>query len=443
MNRQQVTVAGGAGFAGDRIEPAVELASSGMVDWVGLECLAERTLVGGLMARLADPGRGFDPRLVRRLTPLLPAAADGGCGIVTNMGSANPVAAGSEIVKLYRRLGMPPGRVAVVTGDDLSARTDDVVWDGGAPEGGEWIGVHAYLGITGMSEAVCGGATVVVTGRVADSALFAAPISARLDLDNDGLAGALTAGHLLECGGQLTGGNLAASGRDLDASELAALGYPMAAVRSDGTAVLSVLPGKPARLDPMACTLQLLYEVHDPSRYLTPDLALDFTSVRFEDLSPNTVGMTGARSAGSPATLKAVGFYRQPGEIADVEIGFAGSGALLRAERAGEVLSLRLAALEVGFAVDIVGVDSILGSGGRSSDGWSSDRRPAEVRVHTSARCPSPELAQAVEDEVFGLTLTGPAGGSALRSERRPRVEVVSGTIDRSLVEERVEFLEP
>ena len=438
MGRQNVTVGCGAGFAGDRIEPAVELASSGLVDWVALECLAERTLVGGLMAREADPGRGFDPRLVRRLTPLLPAAADSGCGIVTNMGAANPIAAGTEVVKLYRRLGMSPGRVAVVTGDDISSRLADVDWDGGAPDGGEWIGVHAYLGVSGISEAVAGGATVVVTGRVADSALFAAPVNAHLELEEDGLAGALTAGHLLECGGQLTGGNLTAAGRDLDASDLAALGYPMATVRADGTGVLSVLANKPARLDPVACTLQLLYEVHDPARYLTPDVALDFTSVRFEELSENRVAMNGARAAGRPASLKAVGFYRKPGAMADVEIGFAGSGALSRAGRAADVLCRRLEQLRIEFAVDIVGVDSILGV-----DGSPPGSKPAEVRVHTSARCPSAEIAQAVEDEVFGLTLTGPAGGCALRSERRPRVEVVSGTIHRDLIDERVEFLEP
>lgn len=438
MNRQQVAVACGAGFAGDRMEPAVELASSGMVDWVALECLAERTLVGGLIARLADPGGGYDQRVVRRLTPLLPAAAETGCGIVTNMGSANPIAAGSEVVKLYRRLGMRPGRVAVVTGDDLRSRVGDVDWDRGAPEGGEWIGVHAYLGIAGISEAVEAGATVVVTGRVADCALFAAPVSAQLDLDLDALAAALAAGHLLECGGQLTGGNLTAAGRDLDASELANLGYPMATVRTDGTVVLSVLSGKPARLDPISSTLQLLYEVHDPSRYLTPDLSLDFTSVHFEQLSTNRVEMTGVRAAGRPATLKAVGFYRKPGQIADVEIGFAGSGALGRAAKARDILLQRMAGLPVEFAVDIVGLDSILGS--RDS---ASHIEPAEVRVHTSARCPSSEVAQLVEDEVFGLTLSGPAGGSALRSETRPRVEVISGTIDRRLVEERVEFLEP
>lgn len=438
MRRNQVSVGCGAGFAGDRIEPAVELASSGLVDWVALECLAERTLVGGLIARVADPGKGYDERLVRRLTPLLPAAATTGCGIVTNMGAANPIAAGSEVVKLYRRLGMPPGRVAVVTGDDMSTRIEDVTWDGGPPEGGEWIGVHAYLGTSGMTEAVDGGATVVVTGRVADSALFAAPVKGHLDLDDDGLAGALAAGHLLECGGQLTGGNLAAAGRDLDISELANLGYPMATVQRDGKSVMSVLPNKPARLDPLGCTLQLLYEVHDPSKYLTPDLALDFTAVQFAELSENTVAMKGVTAAGIPGSLKAVGFYRRPGAMADVEIGFAGSGALQRAQRAGEVLRRRLAGLDVEFAVDIVGLNSILGF-----EGSPGDVQPAEVRVHTSARCSSSELAQAVEDEVFGLTLTGPAGGSALRSERRPRVEVISGTIDRSLVHERVEFLEP
>lgn len=436
-----VTVACGAGFSGDRIEPAVDLASSGSVDWVVLECLAERTLVHGLASRAADPAAGYDQRLTRRLTPLLPAAAAGNCGVVTNLGAANPAAAGVAVARLARQLGLGNRRVAVVTGDDILDQEVHVEWlPPGRPSGGEWLGVHAYLGKTAIAGAVAEGARVVVTGRVADSTLFAAPVEGLLGgLHDPGLAAATTVGHLLECGGQLTGGNLAASrGHQLNAAELAEIGYPLARLDADGRATIGVLPGKPARLDPLTCTLQLLYEVHDPRRYYTPDAILDFGEVQFKQTGVNEVALSGCRSSGRPPTLKAVGFYRRPGNVADVEIGYAGVGALDRARVAADTLRLRLHRIGISeSAVDLVGIDSILGGT------TPSVAPPAEVRVHVSARCPDPDLAQAVEDEVYSLTLCGPGGGSALRSERRPNIDVVAGTIGRQWVHEEIGWVDP
>ena len=418
----------------------MELARSGGVDFVGLECLAERTLVTGLMERAANPARGYDRRLERRLGPLVPAAMANGCGIVSNLGSANPYAAVERIVALCRANSLPGITVAALVGDDLSGHLEDVVWEGDPlEEGGQWLGAHAYLGVEGMAEAFRQGASIVVTGRVADSSLFAAPAIAALDLGTEALAGALTAGHLLECGGQLTGGNLAATqGRQLCARELANLGYPTAMIELDGSFVLGVLDGKPARLDVVGTTLQLLYEVHDPRLYHTPDLTLDFGELLLEEVGENRVRVTGARGAGRPETLKAIGFVKRPGEVADVEITYAGEGAVARAMVARDVLRERVELLGLrDYAVDLVGIDSVLGAVACLPPGYA----PPELRVHISARCTEAEEAQAVEDEVYALTLSGPAGGASLRSERRPHVSVVSGRVARSLVNVSVEYL--
>lgn len=427
-----VTVGCGAGFAGDRPEPAVELARSGRVGTVVLECLAERTLVGGLLQRRRDPGTGYDPRLRGRLEPLLGAIADRDCRVVSNLGSANPLAAGEAVVGLAREMGLPRLRVAAVLGDDIAAEVGAIHWSGGAPDpAATLLGAHAYLGVGAIAEALADGADVVLTGRTSDSALFAAPAVAFLDLDLAGLAGATTAGHLLECSGQLTGGNLTAGqGRALSPVELADLGYPLAEIRPDGTSEISVLPGKPARLDRLTVTLQLLYEVHDPRAYLTPDVTLDFTTLQVDEVGPNRVRVSGVGAAPAPETLKAVGFLRHPGLVADMEIAYAGEGAPERARRAGETLAHRLGRRGIAdFALDHVGVDSVLGAGSRAAE-----CPPAEVRLHVSARCASKEQAQAVEDELYALTLAGPAGGCCLRSERRPHVEVVAGTIERARV---------
>ena len=430
-------IGAGAGFAGDRIDPAVELAASGEVDAVVLECLAERTLVPAIKARAVNAGAGADPRLRRRLSPLLPAAHITGCRIVSNLGAANPVAAGVAIAKLAQELGLPGKRVAAIEGDDVMALREHIDWV--RPVQGRLLGAHVYLGSGPLSDALEQGADVVVAGRVADSALFSAVARRHLLPGEQALAGAIAVGHLLECGGQLTGGNYepvggaGAAGRRLSAQDFARLGYPLAHVYADGSADIMILDNAPGIVDAMTCSLQLLYEVHDPARYATPDLVVDFSGVRFEQIGPNRVHMSGARSLGPPPSLKVAGFLEFPGFIADCEIGFAGTGAFNRARLAAETLRLRLADWpQQDMAIDIVGVDSILRAG-------SVQANPgAELRVHVSARCQDLEQAQTVEDEVYALTLSGPAGGCSVRSERRPRIEVLDGFIAASRIQTQI-----
>ena len=417
----------GAGFSGDRIDPAVVLARSG-VDAVVLECLAERTLVPAIRARRENPQAGFDSRLQRRLTPLLPVAREKGCRIVSNLGAANPAAAAEAIARLARSLGIHGLRVAAVVGDDVMDRAAQVNWvrEPDAP----LLGAHAYLGCHPLADALAQGADVVVTGRVADSALFSAVARDRLLPGEEALAGAIGVGHLLECGGQLTGGNyepIAGAGLPppLSAADYARLGYPLARVMADGTAEIGLPPGAPGIVDPLTCTLQLLYEVHDPSRYATPDLVVDFSQVAFETVGENRVRMSGVRSRGAPPTLKVAGFVDKPGFIMDCEIALAGAGARQRAEFMAEALRLRLSDWgDDDVAVDLVGAGSVLRAGSQVLHGTVP-----EMRVHVSARCADAQAAQAIEDEVYAMTLSGPAGGCSVRSEKRPRIEILDGFI--------------
>ena len=419
----------GAGFAGDRTEPAVALARSGEVNAIGLECLAERTLVPGLRARKLDPQAGADPRLRRRLLPLLPVAKAAHCQIISNLGAANPAAAARQIAHLASETGCAGLRVAGIIGDDVMALSEHIHWT--EPLLGSLLGAHAYLGADAMRDAVLAGADVVVTGRAADSALFSAPLLPILLDNHDALAGATGVGHVLECSGQVTGGNFELpDGSSLTAAEFANLGFPIARVNADGSAEIGLLGDAPGRIDVLTCTLQLLYEVHDPSAYITPDAILDFTGVQFDQIGKNRVRMHGVRSRGRPNQLKVSGFAEEPGLIADVEIGYAGTYALQRGQVAADVLRLRLADVpEDKIRIDLVGVDSTLGAAS-----LSVPNRLPEVRVHVSVRCEDAEMAQIIEDEVYALTLSGPAGGGSVRSERRPCLAVVDGFIDRDLV---------
>ncbi len=429
------SVGAGAGFAGDRVDPAVALAASGKVDTVALECLAERTLVPAIKARAENASAGADPRLRRRLTPLLPVAMANRCRIVSNLGAANPHAAGLAIARLAAELGCKGVRVAAVIGDDVLHQNEHIAWT--APVRGRLLGAHAYLGAAALADALDAGAQVVVTGRVADSALFAAAAMHHLDPGANALAGAIAVGHLLECGGQLSGGNYDPIGQALlSADDYANLGYPLAHIHADGSAEIALLDGAPGILNADTCTLQLLYEVHDPSRYATPDLILDFSAIRFEQIGHNRVLMSGARTPGPPPTLKVAGFLELPGFIADAEIGFAGVGAFARAQRAAETLRRRLGPWsDDDIAIDLVGVNSILRAGSPVHA-----TPPAELRVHVSARCDDAEAAQTIEDEVYALTLSGPAGGCSVRSERRARIEVLDGFIAHDRVQTHIEW---
>jgi hypothetical protein len=426
-------VGGGAGFAGDRIDPAVALAASGAVDTVVLECLAERTLVPGLRARRQNAEAGADPRLRRRLAPLLPAARKTGCRIISNLGAANPAASARQVARLADEVGAPGMRVAGVVGDDVARHRDSIAWK--QPIEGTLLGAHAYLGTEGMIAAIQEGADVVVTGRVADSALFAAELVPYLDGTDDAFANAVMIGHLLECSGQITGGNFEApGGGSLDGADYARLGYPIARVARDGSAEISILGGLPGRVDRLTCTLQLLYEVHDPSSYITPDAIVDFSRVRIEEVGPNRVRVSGARKVGRPERLKVSGFVERPGTLADVEISYAGTGALTRAQHSADAMRIRLEHFAPdALRIDLVGVNSVLGGASQAINA-----APSEVRVHVSAVCDSEDEAQSIEDEIYTLSICGPAGGGSFRSERRPRIEVLDGLIDRSLVETAV-----
>ena len=383
-----------------------------------------------MRARKTTPQAGADPRLKRRLRPLLSVAHINNCRVISNLGAANPAAAGQQIATLASELSLRGLRVAAVFGDDVLALVDQVEW--AHPISGEILGAHAYLGADSLLPAIEDNADVIVTGRVADSALFSAELLPILQDNADALAGATAVGHLLECSGQVTGGNFEMpDGSSLSAQEFADLSFPIAQVLADGSAEICLLDGKPGRIDALTCTLQLLYEVHDPSAYITPDVIIDFTGVKFEEIAPNRVRMSGARAAGKPDKLKVSGFVEEPGVIADVEIGYAGSYALQRGRLAADTLKLRLSDIPPEeIRIDLVGVDSTLGAAS-----LPVPNRLPEVRVHVSARCADMQMAQIIEDEVYALTLSGPAGGGSVRSERRPCLAVVDGFIDRHKVQ--------
>ncbi|MQA12410.1 MAG: acyclic terpene utilization AtuA family protein [Pseudonocardiaceae bacterium] len=437
MNDGPVRVGAGAGFAGDRIDPAVELARRGELDYLVFECLGERTVAAGQARRLADPAAGYDPLLAARLRAVLPYCVASGTTVVTNSGAANPEAAGERASRVAVDLDVA-SRVAVVTGDDVLDVVrghDPEVWETGtrlSEIGDELISASAYLGAEPVAEAVSLGADVVITGRGADPALYLGPLAHELgwDLGDADLAGKGTlVGHLLECAGQLTGGYFA-DPVTKPVPGLARLGFPFADVSADGTAVLGKLAGTGGRLDTRTCGEQLLYEVDDPSAYVTPDVVADFSGVTFTPAGEDRVIARGATGRARPDEIKVTLGFRG-GWLGEGQLTYAGPRCLDRARLAADIVRERLVAIH-GLEDKAIGVEYI--GAGAAFRGLYEAADPAEVRLRVSAHVPSAELATAVGWEVESLYTNGPAGGGGARADAREIVAVRSCLMPRDAV---------
>jgi hypothetical protein len=430
--KETIRLGGGAGFAGDRLDAPVDLAERGELDYLVLECLAERTIALAQLRRRRDPAAGYDARLAERVESLLPILARRGVRLISNFGAANPVAAAEAIVEIARRLEIPV-KVAAVTGDDVLDALDPDArsLESGAPLStyAPLVSANAYLGAEALLPALRSGADIVVTGRVADPSLFVAPLAHEFGWDGndvDRLARATAVGHLLECAGQLCGGYFADPGRK-EIPGMANLGFPFAEVDADGNAVLGKVDGTGGRITRATATEQLLYEVTDPHGYLTPDVTADFSSVALTEDGPDRIAVRGARGRPRPTQLKvSVGYLA--GYVGEGEIGYAGTNAVARARLAGDILRERLGDRFDELRIDLVGSTSLHGRA------FDTGERPYEVRLRVAARARSANEAAIVGDEVEALYTNGPAGGGGTRKYVTEQIGIVSTLIDRARV---------
>lgn len=439
-------IGAGAGYSGDRIDPARDLAERGGLDALVFECLAERTIALAQLRRAQDPRQGFDPLLAERMRAVLPACVKQGVTVITNMGAANPLAAGEAVLQVARELGLQRLRVAVVTGDDVLAwmREHDVPLLDSADTvrslDGRLVSANAYLGADALLPALRSDADVVVTGRVADPALFLAPLMHHFGWDGadwQRLGQGIVVGHLLECAAQVSGGYIADPGR-LDVPRLEDVGFPLAEVQADGRAVITKLAGTGGRVDRLTCTAQLLYELEDPAGYLQPDVVADFSGVRLHEVGPDRVAVEGATGRPRPGQLK-VTLGLRDGFIGEGQISYAGPGARARGELALAVLKHRLHGGGLGAMeqrAELIGVNAMHGPA------LGSDHEPYEVRVRLAVRTATRAQAERVGQEVEALYLNGPAGGGGVTQSVREVVAAASALIPREAVRTDCHILE-
>ncbi|WP_341702213.1 acyclic terpene utilization AtuA family protein [Ferrovibrio sp.] len=445
---ETVLVGSGAGFSGDRLDAAApvvrSLIRSGRPAAIMFETLGERTLALAQLARLENPERGYEPLLERLLAPVLADCLAHRITILGNFGAANPQAAARAIRALAVRIGCRVPRIAVVTGDDIAAAgllPQLQAEDGGLLRPDSVISTNAYLGAAPLVEALAAGADVVVTGRVADPSLALAPFIHHHGWSPDDLpriACGTLAGHLLECGAQVTGGYYADPGIK-DVPDPHAIGFPIVEMAADGGFVIGKAEDTGGLVDRHTVTEQILYEIHDPAAYLTPDVTLDVTGVTLAEAGPDRIRVAGAAGHARPERLK-VTVGLDGGWLGEGEISYAGPNAVARARLALDVVRRRLGE-GIRMRGDIIGLASVF----NDDDGrWLAQQaaEPADVRLRIAVASADRAEADRAYEEVLALYTCGPAGGGGVRGGTRRRIATESGYLPRDLVRPAVEILE-
>ena len=447
MNPKTIRIGCGAGYSGDRIEPAVELAEQGDIRYLVFECLAERTIAIAQRARLDDPTTGYDPMLAERMRAVLRPCHARKIKIITNMGAANPVAGAVRIAEVARALGIRGLKIAAISGDDVLAAlkiSDTPLAETGLPVstlGDRLVSANAYLGAQPIVDALRNGADIVITGRCADPSLFLAPQIHEFGWAMDDwvrLGQGTVVGHLLECAGQVTGGYFADPGVK-DVAGLARLGFPIAEVGADGSAVITKVAGSGGQVTAATCKEQLLYEVHDPARYLTPDVVADFSQVTVTAIGPDRVRVEGGQGRPKTGLLK-VSVGHVDGYIGDGQMSYGGPSAVARGRLALEIVRERLELTGVQTSelrFDLIGVDSIHGAGLSANA-----PEPYEVRLRVAGRTDSLTEAERIGNEVETLYTNGPAGGGGATKSARAVIAMLSALLPETATASAIEYLE-
>jgi len=446
MNGQSILrIGAGASYAGDRIEPATLLAEHGDLDYLVYETLAERTIALAQLDRIKNPNGGFNELLDQRFYSALPHCKRNGTKIVTSMGAANPMGAVKRTAEIIRELGLAPMKIAAVMGDDvreycIKHRDTLPIMETGAPLSsltGEIVAANVYLGADGIVQALKEGADIVITGRVGDCSLFLGPMIYEFGWPTDDwdlLGKAMVGADMVECGANVSGGFFADPGYK-EVPDLANLGYPFIEVEKDGTVSVSKVEGTGGLINRATCLEQMLYEIHDPANYITPDVVVDFSAVELDEVGKDRVRIRNGSGRARPDTLK-VSVCIKEGWMGEAEITYAGLGGLERARLAEKVVRERLAIGKVDLQelrVDYIGMNSLHGDAS-----IPSDQPPYEVRLRFAGRATKKIEVEKLANEVETLVGKGPSSSCLPRKYIKEILAVYSCLMPRTATKHQV-----
>lgn len=442
-----IRIANGQGFWGDWLEAPLRLAEGGPLDYLTLDYLAEVTMSILQKQRKADSNLGYAkdfPPLIARMAKRIAAA---NLRVIANAGGVNPIACAREV----RRLA-PGLKIAVALGDDIFGRIDELLGAGNElrnMDTGEPLAsirdriqsANVYLGAFPLAEALATGAQVVITGRCADAALALAPMIHEFgwkEKDWDLLASGIAAGHVIECGAHATGGNCHADWQSTP--DFAHIGYPIVEAHSDGEMIITKHAGAGGRVTRATVTEQLVYEIGDPLRYITPDVVADFTSITLAEDGWDRVHISGAKGAPRPEMLKASISYRYGWKAVGTLV-YSAPDALAKAQRADRIVRQRLAELHLPFEkihTEFFGVNACHGPAAPPIE------EPAEIQLRIGVRGGDKQAIERFTREMIPLVLSGPPGATGY-GEGRPAVrEIVAywpALVPRDTIRTRIEVI--
>ncbi|MHB1626766.1 MAG: acyclic terpene utilization AtuA family protein [Bacilli bacterium] len=444
-----IRVGAAQGFYGDALFAAVETAQRGNVRYLSFDALAELTMAILAKDRARDPQLGYAKDITPAMQALLPLAKENDFKILTNAGGIHPEAAGQEVLRVARVLGLTGLKVAVVTGDDVMAQLEELQREGVALDdldtgralsevGEKLMFANAYLGAGPIVEALRMGADVVVTGRTTDTAQFLAPLIYEFgwrEDDWDALAQGILMGHLMECSAQSTGGNF--SGRWWDVDGMDHMGYPVAEVRRDGDFILTKTEGTGGLVTVDTVKEQMLYEIHDPSAYLTPDVVADFTTAELKQAGVNRVSVKGAAGRPRPDTLKVVMGY-EDGYMGQAMIGYSWPNALRKARAAEDIVRKQLA--RRGWTYEEIHASYLGFNSLHGNTAPEPEQELNEVYLRMAVRAKSRQDAMKFGRLFPPLALNGPPhlGGAGGMEAPRQLIGMWSTLVPRGWIEKRI-----
>lgn len=430
---KRIRIAAGAGYAGDRIEPALDNIRRGNVEYIIFECLAERTIALAQQEKYHDPEKGYNFLLDYRMEKVIPLLKEHPVKVITNMEAANPQAAAKRMKEIAVANNLLDLKIIAVTGDNVLPLLDDfqdlTLMKNKRPlkEIREnVVAANAYIGGQAITRALEMGADIVVTGRVADPSLVTGPLMYEFRksyTEYDFLGKTIVAGHLLECAGQATGGYFADPGKK-DVPDLWNLPFPILSFDEDGTITLEKLAGTGGLLNTHTVREQLLYEIQDPAEYLTPDVVADFSHLQVEDTEDGKVRVSGAAGREKTGTLK-VTVVHKDGYIADAQISYGGRNCAARARLADEVLRKRCELTGITYdemRTDLIGLTSLYGDAFHTGPEASVH----EVRLRVAAHTKDEQAAKGICREMESLYVNGPYGGGGVRYSVKEVMAAVS-----------------
>ena len=450
---KKVRIANGAGYAGDRLDAGETLIRFANIDYLTFECLAERTI--GLCQRdkMHDPSLGYSRLSEERLRRTLKLAKAHGVKIISNLGAANPAAAIQLIQRICKEQDIHGLKLAAVTGDNIFDNVADfydydvLEFDGKLGDIREkLISGNAYCGVEGIVTALQNGADVVITGRVADPALTLAPLVYEYGwtlADNPVQFGqGILAGHLIECGPQSTGGTFADPPLK-KAVDLAHMGFPIVEFTDNGDFIITKPEGTGGEVTPDTVKEQVLYEIHDPTAYFTPDAIADFSMATVKQVAKDQVFVTGATSHGRPEKLK-VNLCYKDSFTCEGGVTYGGSSSLARAKIAGEMVRERIGIMGIEadeVRIDYIGYNSLYKD--KISRMICGDNVVfPEIRLRVAVRVKDYAMAVRFSDEFDSMYGSGPFACGGVTMAISEIINVCSVFVDRAVIHTNVEYWE-